>query len=118
MTVFRVKPDSYFGDEAVLAYADRAGMRMFNSAVLSALKDGEASFEVDGVEHRIIRQRNAADVEQGSRTVTWRFDDAKLIEISDLVAPLIDDEGAGHQYLDINSPASTLTLSVDEYINV
>lgn len=38
MAVFRVKADSYCGDEAILAYADRAGMRMFNSAVISAQK--------------------------------------------------------------------------------
>lgn len=116
MAVFRVKADSYFGDEAILAYADRAGMRMFNSAVISAQKNGRASFEVDGIEHQIIRQCNAADIEQRSRTVVWRLDDAKLVELLDLIEPLIDAEGPGHQYLDINSPASTLTLSVDEYI--
>lgn len=116
MAVFRLKPDSYFGDEAILACADRAGMRMFNSAVASAQKNGQASFEVDGIEHQIIRQGNAADIEQRSRTVVWRLDDAKLVELLDLLEPLIDDEGPGHQYVDINSPASTLTLSVDEYI--
>ncbi|KZS54414.1 hypothetical protein A4G26_18490 [Mycobacterium kansasii] len=116
MAVFRVKADSYFGDEAILAYADRAGMRMFNSAVISAQKNGQASFEIDGIEHQVIRQKNAADIEQRSRTVVWRLDDAKLVELLDLIEPLIDAEGPGHQYLDINSPASTLTLSVDEYI--
>lgn len=116
MTIFRVKPDTYFGDEAILACADRAGMRMFQSAVRATQKDGQATFEIEGVRHQIVRQGNGADVEQEPHTIVWRFDDAKLSEILNLIGPLIDTEGAGHQYVDLNSPVPTLTLSVDECV--
>jgi hypothetical protein len=116
MTIFRVQPDTHFGDEAILAYADRAGMRMFQSAVRSAQKDGRATFEIDGIQHQIVRQGNAADVEQEPQAVMWRFDDAKLSELLDLIAPLIDTQGGGHQYIDLNRPVPTLTLSVDECV--
>ncbi|MET2813373.1 hypothetical protein ABXU76_20705, partial [Mycobacterium tuberculosis] len=54
--------------------------------------------------------------ELGSQTVVWRFDDTKLVEILDKLSPLIDGEGPGHQYIDdLNSPAPTLMISVDEY---
>ncbi|NLP98468.1 hypothetical protein HGO75_22095, partial [Mycobacterium tuberculosis] len=57
-----------------------------------------------------------ADMELGSQTVVWRFDDTKLVEILDKLSPLIDGEGPGHQYIDdLNSPAPTLMISVDEY---
>jgi hypothetical protein len=115
MTVFCLKPFSYFGDEAILAYADRSGMRVFQSAVQSARGDGRATFELDGIQHKLVRQAAAADIEQGPQTVVWRLADAKLTEILDLVEPLVDIEKPGHQYVDLNSPVSTLTLSVNEY---
>ena len=50
------------------------------------------------------------------RSRLWRFDDAKLAEMLNLIEPLVDTEGPGHQYVDeLNSPAETLILSVDEY---
>ena len=45
----------------------------------------------------------------------WRFDDGKLLETLDLIEPLVDTEGPGHQYVDLNSPVDLLILSVDEY---
>ncbi|QNI09489.1 hypothetical protein GAN17_15440 [Mycobacterium kubicae] len=76
MAICSIRPDSYFGEEAVLAYADRAGMKMFR-----------------------------------------RFDDTKLADILELVAPLVDaNASGGHQYVDLRSAAPTLTLSVDEYV--
>ncbi len=55
-------------------------------------------------------------MELGSQTVVWCFDDTKLVEILDKLSPLIDGEAPGHQYIDdLNSPAPTLMISVDEY---
>ena len=91
-------------------------MRMFQSAVRSAHDAGAASFAFDAIKHRVVRQDGAADIELGSQNVVWRFDDAKLVEMLNLIEPLVDTEGPGHQYVDdLNSPAETLILSVDEY---
>jgi hypothetical protein len=118
VTIFRVGffPDFKWGD-AVLVGADRDGMRVFLSAVRSAHEDGAATFEVDEIKHFVVRQNGAADIDLRSQTVVWRFDDAKLVEMLDLIEPLVEEEGPGHQYMDdLNSPAETLVLSVDEYV--
>ena len=102
---------------AILVNADRDGMRMFQSAVRSAHKNGEATFSFDGITHHLVRQGGAADIERGPHTVVWRFDDAKLVEMLDLIRPLVDIPGPGHQYVDdIKSPVETLVLSVDESV--
>src|SRR5205807_9182530 len=107
MAIFRVGFFSGFdcGYDAVLVGADRNGMRMLQSAVRSAHDDGAASFEFDAIKHHVVRQDGAADIELGSQAVVWRFDDAQLVEMLDLIEPLVDTEGAGHQYVDLNSPA-------------
>jgi hypothetical protein len=117
MTIFRVGFFSGFdvGYDAVLVGADRDGMRMLQSAVRSANNDGVASFEFNEITHHIVRQDGAADIELGPQTVVWRFDDAQLIEMLDLIEPLVDIIKPAHNYLDLNSPAETLILSVDEY---
>jgi hypothetical protein len=104
------------GDDVVLVVADRDGMRMFQSAVQSAHDHGAASFEFDAIKHHVVRQDGAADIELGPQTVVWRFDDGRLVEMLNLIEPLVDTEGPGHQYVDdLNSPAETLILSVDQY---
>jgi hypothetical protein len=117
MTIFRIGFFAGYDDgyDAVLVDADRDGMRILQSAVRSAHDGGPASFEFDAIKHHVVRQDSAADIELGPQTVVWQFDDAKLVEMLDLIEPLVDTEGAGHQYVDLNSPAETLILSVDEY---
>lgn len=121
ITTFRVGffPDFYYGDPVVLVGADREGMRIFQSAVRSAHADGESAFEIHGVQHRLVRQDGAADVEFEWQTIVWRFDNVKLLEILELIPSLIDEEiPGGHQYVDyMHSPAKTLILSVDEYLD-
>jgi hypothetical protein len=115
MAVLRVQPYEDIGTPAILVNADRDGMRMFQSAVRSAHETGEATFDFGGITHHFLRQDGAADIEVGSHTVVWRFDDAKLVEMLDLIPPLVDIPGPGHQYVDdIKSPVETLVLSVDE----
>lgn len=117
MAVLRIQPYEDIGTPAILINADRDGMRMFQSAVRSAHESGEAFFEFDAIKHHIVRQDGAADIEIGPHTVLWRFDDAKLVEILDLIPPLVDIPGPGHQYVDyIKSPVETLVLAVDEYV--
>jgi hypothetical protein len=117
MAIFRVGyfPDFDLGDAVVLVGADRDGMRMFQCAVRSAHQDGAASFEFNATKHSVVRQDGAADIELGPQTVVWRFADAQLIEMLNLIEPLVDLEGPGHQYVDLNSPVDLLILSVDEY---
>jgi hypothetical protein len=118
MTIFRVGFFSEFdcGDDAVLVDADRDGMRMLQSAVRSAHDNGSANFEVDTIKHHIIRQDGAADIELGPENVVWRFDDAKLVELLNLIEPLVDIIKPAHNYFDdLINPAETLILSVDEY---
>lgn len=121
MTTFHAGffPDFHLGDSVVLVGADRDGMRIFQSAVRSAHEGGEGAFELHGVQHRVVQQGGAADIEFEWQTIVWRFDDAKLVEILDLIPSLIDKESpGGHQYVDcVHSPAETLILSVDEYVD-
>jgi hypothetical protein len=116
MTIFRVGFFAGYDDgyDAVLVGADRDGMRMLQSAVRSARDNGSASFEFDTIKHHIVRQDGAADIELGPQNVVWRFDDAALAEMLDLIEPLVDIIKPAHNYLDLNSPAETLILSVDE----
>lgn len=89
---------------------------MFQSGVLSAHESGEATFKFDGITHKVVRQDGAADIEIGPQTVVWRFDDAKLVEMLDLMVPMVNEDGPGHQYVDdLKSPVEVLVLSVDEY---
>jgi hypothetical protein len=118
--VFRVGffPDFTLGDDAVLIGADRDGIRIFQSALRSAHEAGEAAFELHGIQHRIVRQNDAADIELGSPTVVWRFDETKLAEILDMVVGLISVTHPAHNYFDdLNSPDATLIISVDEYVD-
>jgi hypothetical protein len=116
MAVLRVQPFEDIGTPAILVNADRDGMRLFQSAVRSAHESGEATFEFNAITHHVVRQDGAADIELGPHTVVWRFDDAKLVEMLDLIPPLIDLPGPGHQYVDdLKSPVEVLVLSVDEY---
>jgi hypothetical protein len=120
MAIFRVGffPDFNWGDDAILIGADPDGMRVFQSAVRSAHEDGEGAFELHGIQHRIVRQNGAADIELGSPTALWRFDGTKLTEILDMAAGLINVGHPAHNYFDdLNHPDATLILSVDEYIS-
>lgn len=114
MTIFRITPSSYFGDEAILVTADRDGLRLFVSTLQAARSTGDATFDSEGVQYRIKRESGAADLEVGDSTVVCRFDDAKITEIIDLSEPLIASNTAGHQYVDIETPTATLIISVDE----
>jgi hypothetical protein len=115
MAKLRVEPFEDMGDPAILLNADRDGIRMFQISVSLAHDNGEATFEFDGITHHVVRQDGAADIELGLQTVVWRFDDANLAEMLDLMVPLVNGTRPGHQYVDLNGPVEVLVLSVDEY---
>lgn len=47
-----------------------------------------------------------------------RLDPAKAREIADMLAFLAEPGNSGHNYIDISSPAPTLVVSRDDYVDV
>ena len=113
MAKLRLQPFEDMGDPAILLNTDQDGIRIFQSAVRRAHESGEATFEFDGIKHQVVREDGAADIELGPQTVVWRFDDAKLLEMLDL---MMNSNSPGHQYVDdLKSPVELLVLSHHEY---
>lgn len=115
MAKLRVEPFEDMGDPAILLNTDQDGIRIFEAAVRRAHEAGDATFEHDGITHRVVREGGAADIELGPRCVTWRFDNEALVELLNLIQPLIDASRPCHQYVDLNGRVDLLVLSVDEY---
>jgi hypothetical protein len=116
MAKLRVEPFEDMGDPAILLNTDQAGIRIFDAAVREAHQTGEAAFEHDGVKHKVLREDGAGDIELSPRTVVWRFDDARLLELLELMDPMVSSDRPGHQYFDnLKSPVDLLVLSHDEY---
>jgi hypothetical protein len=115
MAKLHLEPFEDMGDPAILLNGDREGFRMFQSALRQAHETGEASFKFDGVTHTFVRGKDTAEVELGPRKVLWRFSDEAMSELLDLIPPLIDPPGPGHQYVDLTGSVDLLVLSVDEY---
>ena len=116
MAKLRVQPFEDMGDPAILLNTDQDGIRFFQSAVQRAHESGEVTFDFDGVKHRVVREDGAADIELGPKTVVWRFDDAKLLELLELMVPMVISNRPGHQYFDeLKSPVELLVLSHDQY---
>ncbi len=117
LSTLSVQPYDDVGVPSILINADRDGMRILRTAMQSAHEHGEGNFKLDGIHHHIFRQPDAAEIELGARTVTWRFDGSKIAEILYMMEPLMEESGPGHQYIDdIKSPVETIILSVDEYV--
>jgi len=74
-----------------------------------------STFEFDGITHQVVREDDAADIEIGPRRVVWRFDDAALAEMLDLMVPMVNSTTPGHQYVDLKSPVEVLVMSQYEY---
>jgi hypothetical protein len=106
----------YFGDDAVLLAMDTAGMAVFLGALIQAEQQGSSRLDHGGAIHQFRIEPGASDIEFHGSAVVWRFDPAKAAEIAELLTHMIKRSGAGHQYVDISSPADTLVLSRDEYV--
>ncbi|OBF41677.1 hypothetical protein A5724_04920 [Mycobacterium sp. ACS1612] len=97
---------------------DGAGVSTFLTALKTAEQQGAFALERDGMTHQFVIQDGSADVELRDARVVWRLDQAKAAEIVDDLAVLNDNDGPGHDYVDISSPTNTLVLSRDEYVRV
>lgn len=120
MNVIRVNylPRFDYGHDAVLLTLDGPGLDTFRAALDDALQRGSSRLEHDSVTHEFIICAGAADVILTPTHVTWRLDTAKADEISLDLTVLSKKGRAGHNYVDMATPAPTLVVSRDEYIAV
>ena len=119
MAVIRVKmiPGFYLGDDAVLLAADRKGMEAFERALSATVRKENAPPHLiaSGTSHEFHIGGSAAQVQLEEGRVMWRL--SRASEILAMLASLTASIGPGHQYIDIDSPAQTLILSKEEYLD-
>lgn len=120
MSVIRVNllNEFYYGDDAVLLTMDGAGVDLLRTALCDPAAQGSSRFVHDGVTHEFRIDPSAAALELEETHVVWRLDHAKAVEIINDLAVLSDKGRDGHQYVDISTPAQTLIVSRDEYVDV
>jgi hypothetical protein len=120
MSVIRVNflPEFDYGDDAVLLTMDGAGMDTFRTAISDAIDRGSSQLDHDGVTHVIQIEDGAADIDLEETRVVWHLDLAKAREILDDLDVSSRKGRAGHNYVDISTPAPTLVVSRDEYVDV
>jgi hypothetical protein len=120
MSVIRVNflPEFDYGDDAVLLTMDGAGVDTFRAALSDALDRGSSLLEHDGVTHEFRIQAGAADIDLEKTRVVWHLDPAKAREINDDLEVSSRKGRAGHNYVDMLTPAPTLVVSRDEYVDV
>ncbi|WP_445167505.1 hypothetical protein ACTXG7_27525 [Mycolicibacterium sp. Dal123E01] len=106
----------HYGDPAVLLTLDHAGVKNFSAVLCRAEASGESDLRHDGVNHEFLIQPVSAEIDLTPTLVAWRLDQAKVTEILEFLESL-RKPGAGHHYIDIASPAETLVISCDEYVN-
>lgn len=119
MTVVRAElaPKFYFGDDAVLLAMDTAGVNTVLVTLVQAERQGYSRMAHDGKIHEFLIVPGAADIELHDDKVVWRFDDAKAMEVIELLTAMTHTTtGAGHYYVDISAPTQTLVLSRNEYV--
>ena len=112
-------PGFYFGDDAVLLAADREGLDAFKRALSDAAMKQNIPVALisEGIRHESVLGRPEARVELQENYVIWHLPDQKASEILDKLASLKAAPDPSHHYVDIDNPAGTLILSVDEYLN-
>ncbi|MED5815297.1 hypothetical protein VST63_23300 [Mycolicibacterium sp. 050232] len=106
-------PEFMLGDDVVMLAMDTAGAAFIHAALNDAVQHRCSQLEHDGVTHEFRIEAGAADIELGNGRVEWRLDRSTAVEILDDLAEPTDH--AGHRYVDIRTPASTLVLSYDEH---
>ncbi len=121
MAVIRVKMISGFhlGDDAVLLAADGEGIEAFERALSATTRkqDVPPQLIASGTRHEFHIGGSDARVQFVDGRVIWRLSEEKASEILDMLAPLKVSMGPAHQYIDLDSPAQTLILSKEEYLD-
>lgn len=121
MSVIRVHlvPEFHFGDDAVVLALDGDGVADVLAAINEAIRVGSSRLQSAGVTHEFRIESGFAAVELNPTHVLWRLDGAKADEIAGDLEALSGTDGptAGHFYVDIATPAETLVISRDEYVD-
>jgi len=121
MGVVHVKaiPKFDFGEDAVLLAADHKGLVVFQRALSDAVekKNMPSHLVVGGIRHEFDVSGSEAHVELQAYCVIWHLPDQKASEILDKLATLVATPHPAHHYVDIDGPAETLILSLDEYLD-
>lgn len=119
MSTVRLKRLSDFkGDDVVLLAVDDGGLSAFVEALIEAVQTGTSRLQ------RRVRSHEFVIVDDGTTHIAiedacalWRLDRVKAREIFEKAQALGVDGHSGHHYVDeISSPASTLVLSLNEYV--
>ena len=120
MSIIRVNflPEFDYGDDAVLLTMDGAGVDIFRAALNDAIESGSSRLDHDGVTHIFQIRASAADIDLEKTRVVWQLDLATARELELDLDVLSNEGGAGHNYVDMSTPAPTLVVSRDEYVDV
>ncbi len=115
----KLVPEFYLGDDVVLLAADREGLDAFERALSEAVmkQNTPVDFISAGVRHEFVLGKPGARVDLQENSVIWHLPDQKASEILDELASLKAAPDPSHHFVDIDNPAETLILSVDEYLN-
>lgn len=108
----------YYGDDAVLAAMNPAGLDALTAALHEALDQQVSHLHTGGRTHTLQSQAGANDIylhDNRDDHVLWRLDPTTIQEIIDKLDGM-NGKGLCHNYVDITTPAETLVLSVDEYL--
>jgi hypothetical protein len=117
MNVIRVKYVRDFkGEDVVLLTVDGAGLQTFLAALTEAERHGSGRLQHRKRVHDSVIEAGAADIDLTDERVVWRLDRAMAGEIIEALTGLGRSDRPGHQHVDLGSPAPTLVLSKDEYI--
>jgi hypothetical protein len=122
MSAIRVKHVPEFlgpeaDDDAVLLAMDRAGLDDFLPTVLEAQRHGSALLQRPHRSHRFVLEDGAADITLTERLVVWRLARSIVDEIVVKLTSMRHSDRPCHHYVDeLHTPAETLVLSLDEYI--
>jgi hypothetical protein len=107
-----------FGHDAVVMVMDTSGVKTFLAAVTQAEQRGSSRLVHGDTIHQFLIEPGAADIEFHDGSVVWRLDHAKAAEIIELLTEITEStNAAGHHYVDISTPAKTLVLSHNEYLD-
>lgn len=119
MSTVRLKrlPD-FKGDDVVLLAVDDAGLAAFVAALVTALQNGASRLQRRVRSHQfVIVDDGASHIAVDDACVVWRLNRVKAREILEKSQALGGDGHPGHHYVDeMSSPAPTLVISLNEYL--
>ncbi|OPX08346.1 hypothetical protein [Mycobacterium sp. AT1] len=119
MSTVRLKRLSDFkGDDVVLLAVDDGGLAALVAALMAALQTGTSRMQRRERSHEfVIVDDGITHIAIDDACALWRLDRVKAREIIAKAKVLGVDGQSGHHYVDeISSPAPTLVLSLNEYL--